>query len=238
MRLISSILFLISTTASTLCAEISGIPTITDGDTVVIAGQKIRLLDMDAPETDQFCLDNEGAAWTCGIAAREALRRYAGGREWTCESNSRDRYDRLLAFCVLDGESISRWMVREGWAMSPITRGYSHRYDSDELAARNEKVGLWSGAFIALWEWRARNCKTIVLGAVSVPIDAVQKLCGSPDIPPNPSCTIKATQRKGKCTYHLDSGHYYGKIRITGNYKRWFCSEAEAEAAGCKRASR
>ncbi|MGZ3306569.1 MAG: thermonuclease family protein [Asticcacaulis sp.] len=40
--------------------ELVGIPTITDGDTVVIGETKIRLLDMDAPETDQFCLDKEG----------------------------------------------------------------------------------------------------------------------------------------------------------------------------------
>ena len=62
------------------------------------------------------------------------------------------------------GEDIDRWMVREGWALSFIR--YSHVYDADEKAAREQKAGLWAGCFIAPWEWRARNEKTVLLGSV------------------------------------------------------------------------
>ena len=44
-----------------IAEEFVGIPAITDGDTVVIGETKIRLLDMDAPESDQSCLDKKGA---------------------------------------------------------------------------------------------------------------------------------------------------------------------------------
>ena len=59
---ISSSAILILFLASAQAAEISGIPDITDGDTVVISGTKLRLLDMDAPESDQFCLNKNSEA--------------------------------------------------------------------------------------------------------------------------------------------------------------------------------
>jgi hypothetical protein len=129
-------------------------------------------------------------------------------------------------------------MVRSGWALSPNNgKGYSHRFDVDEQEARTHKAGLWSGAFYAPWNWRTRNCKTEVLGATRVSIDAQRKLCGSPDIPPDPNCIIKATVRVDKCIYHLPGDHYYGPLKMTAS-KRWFCTEQEAEAAGCRKSRR
>lgn len=223
---------------SAQAADISGIPEITDGDTVVIAGTKLRLLDMDAPESDQFCLDQKSEPWNCGIDARDALRKKAGGKEWDCQTTRPDDHGRLLARCLVGQENISQWMVRGGWAMSPTHKGYSHRFDTDERAAREAQAGLWAGAFIAPWDWRRRNCKTEARGALAVPIDAQRKLCGSPAIQPDPSCTIKATSRGGQCIYHLDGGYFYGALKMSGSNKRWFCTEVEAQAAGCRRSKR
>ena len=48
---------------------------------------------------------------------------------------------------------------------------------SEEDARVNQR-GLWQGAFIAPWDWRHRNNKTLILGAFSVPIDAQTILLG------------------------------------------------------------
>jgi endonuclease YncB( thermonuclease family) len=87
----------ILTFASARAAEISGIPTITDGDTVVISGTKLRLLDMDAPESDQFCLNKNSEPWNCGIDAREALKKKTAGKEWDCQTTRPDDHGRMLA---------------------------------------------------------------------------------------------------------------------------------------------
>ena len=52
---------------------ISGVPRIVDGDTVQIGSTKIRLSGIDAPETDQLCLDAKGEGWACGVASRDQL---------------------------------------------------------------------------------------------------------------------------------------------------------------------
>jgi endonuclease YncB( thermonuclease family) len=125
------LLFLVLLDSTALAEDLTGVPTITDGDTVVLGGTKIRLLDMDAPETDQFCLDARGESWSCGVAAREALKARVRADEWRCVGDKLDRYGRLLASCTVGEVNISSWMLKEGWALSPIQRGYRAKVDRD-----------------------------------------------------------------------------------------------------------
>ena len=62
---------------------------IVDGDTVDIGEKKIRLHGIDAPETDQLCLDTKGEKWACGIAARDALTAFSKDRPWSCDVSGR-----------------------------------------------------------------------------------------------------------------------------------------------------
>jgi endonuclease YncB( thermonuclease family) len=156
---------------------ISGEPRIVDGDTVQIGATKIRFAGIDAPETDQVCLDAKGAKWACGVTARDELIKYSAGRSWDCDLAGTDRYGRALGKCFVEGEDVSAWLVRSGWALSFVR--YSHEYDRDETAAREAKAGLWSGAFIAPWDWRHRSGATVVRGALSVPVDAQKTLLGA-----------------------------------------------------------
>ena len=155
---------------STRAEDLIGVPRIVDGDTVEISGVKVRLESIDAPEKDQLCLDDKSQPRECGKEVLYQLDKKSAGRSWTCRVSGQDRFHRSLASCYIDGEDIQRWMVRSGLALS-FTR-YSHNYDADEAAAREARAGLWSGAFIAPWDWRSRNELTEICGAVSVPIDA------------------------------------------------------------------
>ena len=119
---------------------------------------------------DQLCLNNKGDRWTCGVAARDELIKYAGNKSWTChQRQAADRHGRIVARCEVDGEDIQKWMVRNGWALA-LAR-VSHDYDADEKAAREAKAGMWQGAFIAPWDWRIRNKKTAILGATKAPAE-------------------------------------------------------------------
>jgi endonuclease YncB( thermonuclease family) len=54
-----------------------------DGDTIAVGSRHVRLQGIDAPETDQVCLDAQGERWTCGITAREHLSAHIAGRAVT-----------------------------------------------------------------------------------------------------------------------------------------------------------
>jgi endonuclease YncB( thermonuclease family) len=221
-------------------ADITGIPKIRDGDQIMIGNTRIRLGGIDAPSSDQLCLNNNGERWTCGVAAREELVRHAGNKPWTCHARQTDRRGRTVARCEVDGEDIQQWLVKSGWALAYVR--FSHDYDADEKAAREAKAGMWQGAFIAPWDWRVRNKKTTILGAVKPPENANAILLASASGPvaPSPDCTIKGNvNRSGVCIYHQPTSRWYAKIEMNvSKGTRWFCSVEDAEAAGCRETKR
>ena len=220
--------------------ELTGVPRIVDGDTLVVGSAKVRLDKIDAPEADQVCLNANGISWTCGIDARNKLAARIGGREIKCSSNGTDAYRRMLATCYLADEDLNSWMVREGWALAYVK--YSSAYVRAEENARTQQRGLWQGAFIAPWDWRHRNNKTVILGAYSVPTDAQKILLGpsATEGAPSPECTIKGNvSRNGERIYHIEGQRFYARIRMDkGGDRRWFCTPEDAEAAGWRRAIR
>ncbi len=120
-----------------------------------------------------------------------------------------------MARCEVGGEDIQKWLVRAGWALA-YTR-MSHDYDADEKAAREAKAGMWQGAFIAPWDWRVRNKKTVILGATKPPDGAHAVLLASASGPvaPSPDCTIKGNVNSaGECIFHQPTSRWYTQIRM------------------------
>lgn len=111
-----------------------------DGDTLEMAGRRVRLRGMDAPEIAQTCL-RAGAVVRCGEEAREALAGLVRDREVACRASGLDRYGRELAVCRAGAIDIGGALVRRGLAVA-----YGG-YQAEERAARAERVGLWAGSF-------------------------------------------------------------------------------------------
>ena len=222
-------------------ADITGTAKVREGDLVLIGNTRIRLSGIDAPSVDQLCLNTTGERWTCGVAARDELIKHAGNRTWTCHGHNIDRRGRTVANCEIEGEDIQKWLVRSGWALA-LKRRASHDYDADEAAARDAKAGMWQGAFIAPWDWRVRNKKTVILGAVkpSEAAHAILLASASGPVAPSPDCTIKGNiNGAGECIYHKPTSRWYTQIKMKiSKGTRWFCSVEDAEAAGCRETRR
>ena len=135
-------------------ADVTGPATVIDGDTIVVAGERIRLQGIDAPELRQECTAY-GQPWACGRTSAEWLRERLNGRQVECVGHARDRYGRLLTVCYVGGQSINEQLVREGWALDH--RKYSTDYLQAESAAKRAGAGIWRGEFTTPWEWRAER---------------------------------------------------------------------------------
>jgi len=220
--------------------DITGVPKIHDGDQVVIGSARIRLRGIDAPSVDQLCLNHAGERWTCGVAARDELIHHTDKKSWTCHVDRTDRRGRNVAKCEVDGEDIQKWLVASGWALAYVR--FTHDYEADEKAAREAKAGMWQGAFIAPWDWRIRNKKTVILGAAKPPANAHAILLASASGPvaPSPECTIKGNVNgAGECIYHTPASRWYAQIKMqVSKGTRWFCSVEDAQAAGCRETKR
>jgi endonuclease YncB( thermonuclease family) len=135
-------------------APVSGMARIVDGDSLEVAGVRIRLFGIDAPEARQQCRDAKREPYACGREATRVLDRLIGGRTVTCKRVALDRYDRDVATCEVVGRDLGDAMVRAGHARDYGSRG---RYAAAEQEARAGKRGIWAGEFEDPQVWRRRE---------------------------------------------------------------------------------
>ena len=124
---------------------------IIDGDTIHLNGEKIRFSGIDTPEIKQTCIKNNEVI-KCGIKAKELLVKMIGNKKINCIREGEDQYKRTLAECFINGESLSAFLVRSGYAFA--YRKYSKKFISDEEFAKANNLGMWSMKFQYPWEYR------------------------------------------------------------------------------------
>ncbi len=195
-------------------AELAGRAVVVDGDSLHVGGYAIRLHGIDAPEKRQSCRRPETGSWACGRAATGFLESLADRGEARCEVRGKDRYGRLLAVCSVGETDFGAALVEHGYAVA--YRRYSEAYASQEDAARAQKVGIWAGPFVRPDRWRRG-----------------ERLPGAAAETSGADCRIKGNVSKSGRIYHLPGSADYARTRIDpARGERWFCTVAEAEAAG------
>ena len=117
---------------------------IVDGDTIVLNGEKIRFTGIDTPELKQTCMQ-ENQEVGCGMTAKLLLVKKIGDNTLECISEGKDAYKRTLAECFVNGESLSKFLVRSGYAFA--YRKYSTKFIKDEEFAKANKLGMWAMTF-------------------------------------------------------------------------------------------
>jgi len=121
-----------------------------DGDTVMVLREgkkiKVRMLNIDAPESDQ----------EFGKESRQALADRVLKKQVHVSSQAVDSYGRMLAEISVDGKSVNEEQVNNGMAWE-----YSHfhrdkRYLSLNKQAQKMRRGLWAQAVqpISPEQWR------------------------------------------------------------------------------------
>ena len=122
-----------------------------DGDTIILNGYKIRFSGIDTPELKQTCLQNNKKI-ECGVSAKILLVKKIGNNIPKCISAGKDHYKRTLAECFVNGESLSKFLVRRGYAFA--YRKYSRKFIEDENFAKTNKLGMWAMKFQYPWDFR------------------------------------------------------------------------------------
>jgi micrococcal nuclease len=192
---------------------------VTDGDSIEVeAGGvtfRVRYIGMDAPEMNGEPLGEE---------ARAANFAMVGGKTVIMirDLSEADRYGRLLRHVFADGVFINRELVRIGLAHAgsyPPDISCYEDFKAAEEEARLEALGIWG-----------------LLGSPTYSTHEGGSCVGGCATPPA-GCVIKGNiNSKGDKIYHMPGGKYYEATVIEPEKgERWFCSEAEAVAAGWRR---
>ena len=108
-------LLTLTAAAFALCAHGPRTTCVVDGDTFWLNGEKVRIADINAPET-------HGAACPAEAAQGEAAKRRllsllnAGPFDLAVQGRAQDRYGRLLRTVTRGGRSLGAVLVDEGLA--------------------------------------------------------------------------------------------------------------------------
>jgi hypothetical protein len=124
----------------------------------------------------------------------------------------------MVAQCFVGSEDMAQAVVQRGWAFA--YRKYSLEYDFDEKGAAIRNAGLHGSTVQRPAAYRqARN---------NTPEQSSQ------------SCRIKGNiSSKGVRIFHRPGQRDYDRTRISpAKGERWFCTSAEARAAGWRAARR
>lgn len=130
-----------------------------DGDSIWVKSRwghrtKLRLIGIDAPETEQ----------AFGRDATEVLTKKIGGTTVFVTAVGVDPYGRLISRVQLGKTDVSEFMIKEGLAW-PYTRYFSRlsqndvvRYTAAGDSARKARRGLWQETnLLAPWTWREQH---------------------------------------------------------------------------------
>lgn len=207
-----------------------------DGDSFILrdaSGREstVRMAEIDAPEHGQVF----------GEEAKRALKRLIERRQVVVLANADDAYGRLIGRVYLDSTDINAAMVSGGFAWANMPYLTDRDFLREESAARQARRGLWSGSRkpVEPWLWRAEARAARDEGVKSRQHGEGEKRMQAKDTAPD-GCLIKGNvSASGNRIYHVPGSRSYDETRIdTRAGERWFCTEADAKAAGWRRADR
>lgn len=126
---------------------------VNDGDTITVLRDgrqvKIRLYGIDSPEKGQ----------DFGQKARELTAALVAGRSVDIEQMDTDRYGRIVGLVEVNGQSLNRLIVQNGFAWvypQYCNERFCDDWIQSEATARKSKKGLWKDPVVVPpWEWRA-----------------------------------------------------------------------------------
>ncbi len=212
---------------------------VVDGDTieVEINGEtfKLRYIGINTPET----VDPRRPVECFGHEASDYNKQLVQGKTVGLEKDvsETDQYGRLLRYVWLDpstssrrAEMVNAILVREGYAQAstyPPDVKYQELFSSLQAEAAANARGLWGAA-----------CAET---PSSSPIVAASPGGGVCDYSGTSEPLIKGniSLSSGEKIYHVPGGYYYDDTVINeAAGERWFCTEAEAVAAGWRKAKR
>lgn len=190
---------------------------VVDGDTIELSdGRRVRYIGIDTPETKH---PNKGKQ-CFGVEASERNQALVTGKTVFLEKDvsETDRYGRLLRYIWLDGRLINELLVAEGYAVSssyPPDISRQQQFVIAERTARENKRGLWD------------YCQNT--SSVSKQNEESES---------ENECLIKGNISSNGKLYHLPGcSSYQATVVDQKKGELWFCSEADAEAAGWKKAT-
>ena len=143
------ILFTLLYAHSSEKSTLKGKAKVIDGDTIEINKEKIRFGGIDSPERNKIG----------HIFSKKKLQQKLSNEIVSCiREPNLDPWGRTVAECFIGNESISSYMVKNGYACDYVK--YSKKkYAKEQEYAKSKKLGIWKMKFNPSWEKKCMKNK-------------------------------------------------------------------------------
>ena len=121
---------------------VKGKTRVIDGDTIEIKKEKIRFGGINSPERKEVGYK---------LAKDKLVEKIANNIVTCIREKNKDKYRRTVAECFINGESLSSFMVKRGYACDYVF--YSKgKYAKAQKYAKDNKLGVWGMKYNISWE--------------------------------------------------------------------------------------
>lgn len=235
-----------------------------DGDTIKVnykgKEETVRYLLVDTPEEKKPGTCVQPYAVSAYNENKQIVNSGKLSLEFETNGDKRDKYGRLLAYVFVDGKSVQEKLLKDGYARVAYIYNppykYLSKYQSDEKIAENKHLNIWSQSgfvtdkgFNGCAAKPKTNTKIASTHTSSSTHHSNASSSGSSnsshtnafqndpsdDQESNLSCKGKIKGNANSKIYHEPGDAYYNR---TQDNIVWFCSEAQAEAAGYRHSKR
>ena len=139
---VTIILFIFSFAYSSEKNIAIGKASIIDGDTIIISDEKIRFAGIDTPEKNKIGHE---------FSKKKLIEKIGKNIVICIREPKLDPWGRTVAECFIGYESISSFMVKNGYACDYVK--YSKKkYAKEQEYAKSKKLGIWKMNFDFSWE--------------------------------------------------------------------------------------
>ena len=144
--------------------DVTGRAGAVQADQIQVAGRRISLFGVDAPDLDQDreCLANR-VRYGCGSNAKRALEILVDLGPVSCVDAGQKNFIGIAYMtCTVNGQDLGAELVRQGWAVAFLPQ--SDKYKDLEAEAKAARRGLWQDGitFTVPWVWREMDGKPIL----------------------------------------------------------------------------
>ena len=120
---------------------------IIDGDTIEINKEKIRFGGINSPERKEIGYR---------LAKDKLIEKIANNILTCVREKNKDKYRRTVAECFVNGENLSSFMVKRGYACDYVY--YSKgKYAKEQKYAQDNKLGVWKMQYNTSWKNKCRK---------------------------------------------------------------------------------
>ena len=139
----ATLILLLAVPLTGMAADVVGGASVQEDATIRVKGRRVHLFGIYIPALRRTC-GNHVRPLSCERESAARALSFKINRFVHCNEQWKNRDGSIAAVCVTDGEDLSAYLIKNGWALA--TPAAPFEYHALERLARHRGLGVWGSA--------------------------------------------------------------------------------------------